>query len=226
MLIGPLLVVGAHPDDTEFAAGGTIAAFTAAGQHVEYAVCTDGSKGTKDRAISLTALVATREAEQREAARFLGVRAVTFLHQVDGELENTFHCRLALARLIRTLRPRVVITHDPWRHYMLHPDHRAAGFISTDAFVAARDHLYVPELYNLEQLEPHDVPEVWFYAPAEVDFFVDITATIDSKVAAIGRHVSQLRDPHGTAERIRLRASETGARHGVAFAEEFKRLVI
>jgi LmbE family N-acetylglucosaminyl deacetylase len=226
VLTGPVLVVGAHPDDTEFAAGGTVATFTALGQQVEYIVCTDGSKGTKERSLAQEALVAAREEEQRAAATVLGVQQVTFLHQVDGELENTYECRKAVARVIRRLRPRVLIAHDPWRQYMLHPDHRAAGFISTDAFVAARDHLYVPELFRDEHLEPYDVPEIWLFAPAEVDFFVDITNTVEKKIEAIRCHTSQIRDPEGMATRLRTRTADAGARHGVGAAEEFKRLVI
>src|SRR5205085_10954964 len=86
-LQGPVLVVGAHPVDTEFGAGGTVAAFTAAGQDAHYIVCTDGSKGSKDRAIHPTDLVRRRQAEQRGAAEELGVSSVTFLEQVDGEME-------------------------------------------------------------------------------------------------------------------------------------------
>jgi LmbE family N-acetylglucosaminyl deacetylase len=224
--IGPLLVVGAHPDDTEFGAGGTIAVFRQAGQEVHYVVCTDGSKGTKDREVRPADLAARREIEQQNAADLLGVSSVTFLRQEDGLLEPTLAARTALARVIRTVRPRVLITHDPWRLYMLHPDHRAAGFLSTDAFVAARDHLYSPELYFEEGLEPYDVPEIWFYAAAEVDHFVDISAALDQKLAAIRCHVSQIRDPQGLEERMRKRAGEVGAKHGVTFAEEFKRLKI
>lgn len=226
LLTGPVVVVGAHPDDPEFGAGGTIAAFRLRDQEVHYVVCTDGSKGTKDRALQAAALVATREQEQRAAAAVFGVSSVTFLRQEDGALEPTIANREALARVIRTVRPRVLITHDPWRHYQIHPDHRAAGFLSTDAFVAARDHPYCPDLFFKEGLEPWDVPEIWFYLPPEVDHFVDIEAGLDLKIAAIRCHVSQLRDPDGTEKRIRGRAAEVGARHGVKFAEEFKRVTI
>ena len=224
--VGPLLVVGAHPDDTEFATGGTIATFRAHDQEVYYFVCTDGSKGTKDRSLNPVDLVATRRREQQAAADLLGVRTVTFLGAVDGELEASLANRAALARAIRQVRPRVLITHDPWRPYQLHPDHRAAGFLSTDAFVAARDHLYAHELLSHEGLKPYDVPELWFYAPAETDFFVDISEVIEKKIEAIACHASQIRDPQTLGERLRGRAAEAGARHGVQYAEEFKRLRI
>jgi len=225
-LAGPLLVVGAHPDDPEFGAGGTIASFRRHDQEVHYVVCTDGRRGSKDRSSDPQALAATREREQRAAANVLGVSTVTFLRQEDGALRVTMDLRRDIARVIRRVRPRVMITHDPWRPYQLHPDHRAAGFLSTDAFVAARDHLYHQELFRDEGLEPFDVPEIWFYVPAEVDHFVDIAEALEWKLRAVKCHASQIRDVDAMAERLRLRAAEIGERHGVEFAEEFKRLRI
>jgi LmbE family N-acetylglucosaminyl deacetylase len=224
--VGPVLVVGAHPDDTEFGAGGTIATFTTLEQEVHYVVCTDGSRGTKDRQADPIELARTRAREQRAAADVLGVANIFFFNQSDGGLTVNMELRRNLARIIRQIRPRVMITHDPWRQYQLHPDHRAAGFLSTDAFVAARDHLYHPELLADEGLEPYDVPEIWFYGPAEVDFFVEISGTLEQKIEAISRHTSQIRDLAATAERLRTRAAEAGKRHGVQAAEEFKRLRI
>jgi len=220
---GPLLVVGAHPDDTEFGAGGTAAAFAEAGYEVHFVVCTDGSKGSKDRQVDPRELVRRRQREQRGAAEALGVSSVTFLEQTDGELENTRPVRLRLARRIREARPNVLITHDPWRPWMLHPDHRAAGFAVTDAFVAARDHLYLPELLQ-EGLEPWPVPEIWLWGTVEADHWVDITPTIDRKLAALRHHESQISDMAGLEERLRKGAHELGEPHGMEYAEGFKRL--
>ena len=224
MLQGPVLVVGAHPDDTEFGAGGTVAAFTAAGQAAHYIVCTDGSKGSKDRTVHPADLVRRRQAEQRGAAEELGVSSVTFLEQVDGEMENTRDVRLRIARRIRELRPHVLITHDAWRPWMLHPDHRATGFAVTDAFVAARDHLYLPELLD-EGLEPWPVPELWLWGTLHPDYWVDTSATIERKVAALHHHESQISDFAALEERLRQGARETGEPHGMDYAEAFKRLL-
>ena len=223
-LQGPVLVVGAHPDDTEFGAGGTVAAFTAAGQAAHYIVCTDGSKGSKDRTVHPADLVRRRQAEQRGAAEELGVSSVTFLEQVDGEMENTRDVRLRIARRIRELRPHVLITHDAWRPWMLHPDHRATGFAVTDAFVAARDHLYLPELLD-EGLEPWSVPELWLWGTLQPDYWVDTSATIARKLAALRHHESQISDFAALDERLRQGARETGEPHGMAYAEAFKRLL-
>lgn len=220
---GSVLVIGAHPDDTEFGAGGTVAAFTSAGQEAHYIVCTDGSKGSKDRTVTTRGLVERRQREQRGAAGVLGVSSVTFLEQVDGEMENTRAVRLRIARRIRELRPHVLITHDAWRPWMLHPDHRAVGFAATDAFVAARDHLYLPELLE-EGLEPWPVPELWLWGTLEPDHWVDITATIDRKLAALRHHESQVRDFAALDERLRQAAHEIGEPRGMQYAEAFKRL--
>ncbi|GAC1435111.1 MAG: PIG-L family deacetylase [Chloroflexota bacterium] len=224
---GPLLVVGAHPDDTEFAAGGTIAVFTEAGQAVHYAVLTNGSKGTKDRALAGSRLVELRRDEQRAAGTALGVVAdnIHFLEQTDGELVNSPELRVSLARLIRRIRPHVLAGHDPWRPYQLHPDHRAAGFATTDAMVAARDHLYVPELWAAEHLEPYDVPEIWLFGAEVADHWVDISTTFERKLAAIRCHVTQVRDPEGLATRMREGAARVGEARGLAFAEAYKRLL-
>ncbi len=220
---GPVLVVGAHPDDTEFGAGGTVAAFTRAGRDVLYIVCTDGSKGTKDRSIDPGALVRRRQGEQRGAAAALGVTDVTFLEQPDGEMENTRAVRLRIARLIRQVRPNVLITHDAWRPWQLHPDHRATGLAVTDAFVAARDHLYLPELLK-EGLEPWPVPELWLWGTLEPDHWVDITATIDQKLTSLRQHETQIADFAALEERLRKGAHELGESQGMEYAEAYKRL--
>ncbi len=123
-----VLAIGAHPDDVEFGAGATLAKWAAAGCVVHHIVCTDGSKGTWDPEADTARLIELRQHEQRAAAAALGGRGeVVFLGQVDGELENTRALRGELVLWIRRLRPAVILTHDPWKRYRLHPDHRHAG---------------------------------------------------------------------------------------------------
>ena len=124
------LAVGAHPDDIELFAGATLATWAAAGCEVHHLICTDGSKGTWDPAADTAVLVATRQEEQREAARILGATGeVVFLDNVDGELDANRANAHEVAAWIRRIRPDVVLGHDPWRRWRLHPDHRAAGFL-------------------------------------------------------------------------------------------------
>lgn len=139
------LAVGAHPDDIDFGCGATVAKWAAAGASVHYAVLTDGARGSWDPATTPEGLAARRRREQEAAARRLGATGVTFFDSVDGELENDEQQRWRLCDLIRRLQPDVVLGHDPWRRYRLHPDHRAAGFLLTDSLVAARDPLFFPD---------------------------------------------------------------------------------
>lgn len=225
------MTIGAHPDDAEFGAGGTLAKWAAAGTELTILVVSDGSKGTWDPSVSTEALVATRQAEQRRAADALGVEHVVMLDHVDGEVENNVALRQELAWWIRTQRPDVVFSHDPWKRYMLHPDHRATGMAAIDAIVAARDHLFFPE----HGLEKHRPSEILLWSADEVDHVEDISSTFDTKVAALLEHSSQGTTTMGGAEngdaerqrfteRMREWAGSLGEPAGLDLAEAFKRL--
>jgi len=217
-----VLVVMAHPDDAEFTCAGTLAKWIRAGRQVHYVVCTSGDKGTKAADMTPHHLADIREGEQTAAAHVLGIESVTFLRHLDGELEATKEFRAEIAMLIRRYRPDVVVTHDPWRPYQLHPDHRAVGITVCDAIVAARDHLFLPgqTAIGLEAVEP---AELYLWGAAEPDHVEDIGETMDLKLEALGQHQSQLRRPNWR-ERIRQWAVDTGQPHGLAYAEAFKRI--
>lgn len=129
------LAVGAHPDDIDFGCGATLAKWAADGCVVNLLVCTDGSKGTWDPDADEVELVATRQNEQRAAAAALGATGeVGFLGYVDGELDSSLEQRAQVAWWIRKTKPSVVLGHDPWKRYRLHPDHRHAGLLVTDVW--------------------------------------------------------------------------------------------
>jgi LmbE family N-acetylglucosaminyl deacetylase len=228
------LSIGAHPDDAEFGAGGTLAQWSAAGCEVTMLVVTDGSKGTWDPALNPEQLVAARHAEQRAAADELGATEVVMLGAVDGELEPSVDLRRELTSWIRRLRPDVVLTHDPWKRYMLHSDHRVTGFAAVDAVVAARDHLFFPEQLT-GGVEKHRPGALLLWAADEPDHFEDIAATFDRKLTALLRHSSQTQTTMGDAltsdvarrafeDRIREWAAQQGEPAGLPLAESFKRL--
>ena len=230
---GRALAIGAHPDDVEFGCGGTLAKWAAAGCEIHHLICTDGSKGSWMPEEDITALVATRQEEQRAAARALGGRGdVVFLRWVDGELEAGLRQRWEVCAWIRRLRPDVVFGHDPWRRYRLHPDHRAAGFLATDGIVAARDPHFFPE----QQLAPHRPSKLLLWEADEPDHVEDIGDHLDAKLAALLAHRSQYRttmdiDDRSAADevaRFRTRMAERAAEHGslagIAYGERFKLL--
>jgi LmbE family N-acetylglucosaminyl deacetylase len=219
------LVVAAHPDDAEFGAGGIIGRWCARGAEVSYVVATDGSRGTKDRAASPHRLADRRETEQRRAAETLGVREVHFLRHGDGTLEPTLALRAECSLLIRAVRPDVILTHDPWRRYMLHPDHRAIGHATLDGLVAARDHLFQPEQL-IAGHEPHETTLVYLWAADDPDLFVDIADGLERKIAAIACHESQVYRIPQWQERIRQRARDAARAGGgrLEYAEAYRRL--
>jgi LmbE family N-acetylglucosaminyl deacetylase len=214
------LAIGAHPDDVEFQAGGTLAAWARDGAHVELACLTAGEKGSHDPDVRPDRVAALRRAEAEAAAAALGAAAVHVLGAVDGELEPTPALRLAVARLVRRARPDVVLGHDPWRRWLLHPDHRAAGTLTVDGVVAARDPLYAPELAaeGLPAHRPHTVLLFGTDAPDEV---VDVAATMDAKLTALRAHASQVGDPAELARRVRTWNAAIGFGYGLAYAEAF-----
>ena len=225
------MAIVAHPDDAEFQCGATLAKWAAAGCVVHHLVCTDGSKGSWDVAEDTAALVRTRQTEQRAAAKALGATGEqVFLTNVDGELQHGPEQVAEVCRWIRELQPDVVLGHDPWRRWRLHPDHRAAGWLCTDGVVAARDPHFFPD-----QGVPHHRPTaVLLFECEEPDLAEDVTGHVDTRIAALLEHTSQFVTTHritepGNAEQearfrraIEDRLAANGARVGVRHAELFK----
>jgi len=228
------LAVAAHPDDVEFGCGGTLAKWAAQGCEIHHLICTDGSKGSWDPDDDTAALVATRQLEQRAASLALGgTGSVAFLGWRDGELESGLRQRSDVCYWIRRLRPDVVLGHDPWKRYRLHPDHRHAGLLAVEGIVAGRDPHFFPE----QAPAPHRPSQLLLWEADEADHVEDITTGIDRKLAALLEHRSQYRttmhiDDPGSAEqadRFRARIRERSATAadgapGVTYGERFKLL--
>jgi LmbE family N-acetylglucosaminyl deacetylase len=222
------MVITPHPDDSEFGAAGTVARWTRDGKKVMYVVCTNGNKGTGDRAMSPADLAKIREKEQQNAATVLNVSEVLFLGYPDQELEDTPAFRGEIVRLIRQYRPEVVVTSDPYRRYLWHRDHRICGRVVLDAvFPCARDHLSYPELLT-EGLEPHKVKEMLFWAAEDINFRVDITDTFDIKMKALRCHQSQVGHygPGVLEERMKKRYRDFAKEEDFELAEAFHRVKI
>jgi LmbE family N-acetylglucosaminyl deacetylase len=227
-----ILVVLAHPDDPEFFCGATTARWVKAGHTVCYCVVTCGDKGTKDLTIQSGELCSIRQVEQRHAAQVLGVTDVTFLNYPDGYLVPDINLRKDITRVIRTVRPDVMVTCDPQTLYtanggLNHPDHRAAGQAALDAvFPAARDHLNFPELLRDENLEPHIVKEVWVAGTLAPDVILDVTEFWEIKIKALFEHKSQIGEPDKLAERMHSRRTIDSTPENPRYEEKFRRLVL
>jgi LmbE family N-acetylglucosaminyl deacetylase len=222
------LVIFAHPDDAEYTCGGTVAAWTRQGTEVHYCVLTDGSAGSNDPAVTRESLAPIREAEQRAAAEVLGVKTVTFLGFRDGELEVNLDARRAVTRVVRTVRPEVIVAPDPSRlwsgsGYINHWDHKQAGTLALTAVMPDAPSRPMFEELLVEGLEPFEVDHLWVWAE-EPDTFVDISETLEVKLEALGRHVSQGAD--GSEDWVRERARQVGQAGGLEYAEGFKTFVL
>ena len=225
-----VLVVMAHPDDGEFGCAATLAKWSAEGRDIYYCLVTDGQVGDAgDETITSDELAAKRRVEAQAAAHAEGVtNDVIFLHYMDSRVEPTLELRRDIARVIRQVRPDVVICQDPtvrWhgQGYINHPDHRAAGEAALDAvYPSARDPLVFPELVAAG-FEPHKVREVYIANPAETNCAVDIGATLETQIAALREHRSQVSEER-LREFVPLRAAQMGERFGIGHAEVFIRI--
>ena len=223
-----VLVVTAHPDDSEFGAGGAIAKLVKDGCEVTYVIATNGNKGSSDRSMTSERLAVIRAEEQRNAARTLGVARVQFLGYPDCEVEDTRDLRRDVTREIRRWRPDLVIAMNPTRTYNLggsHRDHRITAGVALDCvYPLARDHLAFPEL--MPEFEPHKVLEIHLMQWENPNLVVDITDVMDLKLKALACHASQFGDFPAVEKRVRERSAELGKPKGYAFAETFDRIVM
>jgi len=219
------MIIFAHPDDAEGNCGGTTAKWVGEGKIIYYLVLTNGDKGSWDLSMTSERLAQIREKEQEEAAKVLGVSKVISLRIPDGEIEVSLALRKEIARLIRLYQPSIILTHDPWKPYQIHPDHRATGFLALDAAVAARDHLYYPDQLA-HRLKPCRVKEIYLFGTESPDFWVDISECMELKLQAARCHQSQGLTSREVQERIRNRALEVGRTKGCLYAEAFKKIVL
>jgi len=229
-----VLVVSAHPDDPEFGAGGSVATLAKGGAKVTYVIVTDGSQGGEDPKQKDSELTAIRQKEQRAAAKVLGVNTVEFLGYKDGHLSPDLKLRRDIVRMIRKHKPDLVITHLPGRVLDApmggsHPDHLAVGEATLAAvYPDSRNPRAFRGLLK-EGLEPHVVKEVWIPYWTKGDYYVDISKTLDQKIAALHKHQSQVAKPGNEWDIdkwIRKRHRDIGKKAGYRYAESFKKISV
>ena len=224
-----ILVILAHPDDPEYFCGATIAKWIQNGHNVEYCLLTRGEKGINDTYNDPENLIAIREKEQKAAAAILGVKDIVYLEYEDGMLAPNMNARKDVVRVIRQIKPDIVVTCDPTNYYLNdryinHPDHRAAGQIVIDAvFPAAENELYYPELLN-EKMLPHHVEEVWLSLPKDPNVIIDVTDYWPVKITALEKHTSQIGDIQDFRERMASRSAYCDEKGTLHFEEKYNRI--
>lgn len=233
-----ILAVGAHPDDMDFGASATIARFVQEGATAYYIVATDGSRGSGDPEMTHEHLAEIRKEEQLAAARALGIKEVFFLGHTDTQLLSDLKLKEQITRIIREVRPNIVITMDPTFYYapqgdegrttafINHTDHRAVALATMDAvFPLSRDRLTFPE-HEQDGLMPHRAEELWFTAIANPHYLSDVTHTFNKKMEALKCHASQYKSYQEIHDRMKTRAKTLGKELGVEYAEGFVRLLM
>lgn len=230
-----LLAVGAHPDDMDFGASGTIAKFILDGYDAYYVLCTDGSRGSDDPKMTHAKLAQIRKEEQIAAGKVLGVKDYFFLDHPDTQLVVDFNLKEELVRIIKTVKPRIVITMDPTFYYspepmwggsnfINHTDHRAAALATMDAvFPLCRDRLTFP-MHEKEGLMPHIVEELWFTNLLGKNHVEDISKTFEKKIQALACHKSQFDEWETIKKRITDRAIAYADGEVFSYAENFTKL--
>jgi LmbE family N-acetylglucosaminyl deacetylase len=229
-----VLAIGAHPDDIDIRAGGSIAKWIEEGAIVYYLVCTDGSRGSDHPQMTHKKLVRIRQKEQLDSAKVLGLKKVFFLTHTDTQLRADIKLKRDIVEIIRKVKPNIVITMDLTHFYTAqypedmsfvnHTDHREATIAAMDAvFPLSRDRLTFPE-HEKKGLRPHKTEEILLACLDKKDFIVDISRTFDRKIKALSMHKSQFTDFEKTKKRVENRAKFWGNKIGSKFAENFIRI--
>lgn len=225
--------IQAHPDDQDFTVSGALAKWARAGCGVVSVMITSGDSGSNDvsKGVEYKAeLARLREAEQRAANKILGIKETIFLHYPDGELEPSLALRKDLTRVIRQFKPDVVVTGNPegWFYgngYINHPDHRAAAQAACAAvFPSAGTRFIFADLLEAGY-DPHDVKRLYIHGSEKSDTWVDISETIETKIEALKKHVSQ-KDTHDVDKWMVEWAQEEGKEKGLKYAEAYKVMIL
>ncbi len=225
-----ILAIGAHPDDIDFTVGATISKLVASNEvTVHYCLVTNGQAGGSDLAVPRCAQARQRQEEQEAAAQVLGVSQSFHLDRPDGLLEPTLDLRRDLTRIIRLVKPAIVIAPSPRYNlddvHFLHPDHLAVGAATLAAvYPDSRNQFAFPELC----LDSHIVKQVWLVEDPEPDFFVEIgEEDIALKLEALAQHSSQFATKNDLESEVRHNASRLAKtfEKDVEYAEGFRRII-
>lgn len=216
-----VLAVGAHPDDLEILCGGTLARYARMGSRVIMAHILNGDKG--HYTMNPRKLAKLRRREAQAAGRVIGAQVIG-LDLPDGELFSTLATRNIMIDLVRKTRPDVVIAHGPVDYAS---DHTAASQLACDASYYAAAPLYKTRLAAHAKIPP----VIFMDSVAGVDFqpteYVDISETLQAKLAMMGCHQSQLKwlkehDGIEMLEMVKTTARFRGIQCGVRHAEAFR----
>ncbi|MGA2297964.1 MAG: bacillithiol biosynthesis deacetylase BshB1 [FCB group bacterium] len=224
-----VLAIGAHPDDVELTAGGTVAKLTKEGKTVAMVDFTQGELGTRGNEN-------IRRTEAAKAAEILGVKFRENLFMPDGYVKVTDDNILKVINILRKYRPKAVLINPPFER---HPDHEASHNILRTAMFKSGLRKIQTEFEGQPQ-EPWRIRKMYAYMQSyqftrHPDFYIDISETFETKMNAIKAYVSQvyvegMSDPGGPVTRLsrpeflrelEARAIYFGTQVGYRYAEAF-----
>jgi LmbE family N-acetylglucosaminyl deacetylase len=201
-----LLVIGAHPDDSEYRAGGTAKKLTDAGHEVKFVSMTNGDAG--HHLIHGPELAQRRAAEAGAAAKIAGAQSQILEHK-DARLEPSQKIRDQLIGLIRQFHPDLIVTHRPWDY---HPDHRYTSQLVLDASYLLTVPAICPDVPYLHNMPVITYMEDSFVKPVpfEPDIAVSIDDCIDDKMEMLHCHKSQFYEwlPHNNLMKLPMPSDE------------------
>lgn len=204
-----ILAIGAHPDDMELEAGGTLAKWVLKGHEVNILVLTSGEYRGTDGQIYKTE---TLKNESKNAARILKINEPIFLDYIATELPSNGKIITEVERIVQKIHPDILISHHP---FDTHQDHMAASHIM---FAIARQ----GRVKNALSCAPLPYrPNVFAFRP---QLFVDISSTINIKLDAIRSYNSQYEKFEGEKliNRVRAMAQVAGWAVNTEYAESFE----
>ena len=221
------LAIVAHPDDLEYGASCAVAKWTSAGKEIGYLLATRGEAGIAAWPPERCGPI--REAEEREAARLVGVESVEFLGYQDGVLEYGLPLRRDLARVIRRFRPDVVITGNfglAWPGGLLNQaDHRAVGLAACDAAADARNGWAFPELVAEGLTRWGGTRYIFVHEPPDATHACAIDeSALERGIASLKAHAAYFEHLGGDFDPdafLRGRAVEVGRLSGQPYAIAF-----
>ena len=198
------MFVFAHPDDAEIYCGGLIARLGGDGKQVKLIKMTTGNKGSRSEIISEADLAKTRESEDAQALKVLGLNDADSLNLNlgDGEIETNLETIGKVVKEIRKFKPDLIVTHNPEKtlirdldggYYVNHRDHRHTAEATVDAaYPYSRDLLFYPE-HIKDGLSGHTCSEFLFVDSwgHQDSIYIDITDFAETRTKAIACHKSQ-----------------------------------
>ncbi len=210
-----VLAIFAHPDDAEAAAGGTLAAYSRMGARVSLITIARGEKGRGN--------ADDRIDESQRAAEILGITHSESLKYSDGEFDNDLDLRKKLTERIRAIGPDVVICPDPtavfFSHaYVNHRDHRETGWAVIDVVSSA-----VGNEKYFSSSPAHHVAHLLCAGSLEPNCAVDISSTIEDKIASVQCYKSQIGDrSESVGSSLHQAAENIGREMGMSYGEAFR----